>query len=181
MNPPTNSESVLYPLAHFYGAHGHPLPEIATIDPSNIPPPYHDLLVHHGDMTSRLEAFHQGKIILHPLQILPSNDFYRREVLLCRADSELPVEYGAIEIHLAEFSPALRQEILDAKVPLGGLLNQHGIIYRSQPRAFLTLAPDRKMTDHFQIASPATLYGRSNCLLSKDHHILAKIVEILRP
>jgi len=181
VNPPTNSESVLYPLAHFYGAHGHPLPEIATIDPSNIPPPYHDLLVHHGDMTSRLEAFHQGKIILHPLQILPSNDFYRREVLLCRADSGLPVEYGAIEIHLAEFSPALRQEILDAKVPLGGLLNQHGIIYRSQPRAFLTLAPDRKMTDHFQIASPATLYGRSNCLLSKDHHILAKIVEILRP
>jgi chorismate-pyruvate lyase len=181
VNPPTNSESVLYPLAHFYGAHGHPLPEIATIDPSNIPPPYHDLLVHHGEMTSRLEAFHQAKIILQPLQILPSDDFYRREVLLCQADSGLPVEYGAIEIHLAEFSPALRQEILDAKVPLGGLLNQHGIIYRSEPRAFLTLAPDRKMTDHFQIASPATLYGRSNCLLSKDHHILAKIVEILRP
>lgn len=181
MNPQILSESALYPLAHFYGAHGHPLPEIATIDPSNIPLPYHDLLVHHGDMTSRLEAFHQGKIILQPLQILPSDGFYRREVLLCQADSGLPVEYGAIEIHLAAFPPALRQEIFDAKIPLGGLLNQHGIIYRSEPRAFLNVAPDRKMAEHFQLPSPTTLYGRSNCLLSKDHQILAKIVEILRP
>jgi chorismate-pyruvate lyase len=107
-----------------------------------MPEPYRALLVHHGDMTSRLEDFHGAPMTLRVLNRETSGDAYRREVLLCKANDGLPVEYGAIEINLAAFDEVLRAEILEGWLPLGGLLNHHGIRYRSEPRAFLRIATD---------------------------------------
>ena len=175
------SADLLFPLSHFCQAGGHPLPACEFIDGAVMPEPYRTLLVHRGDMTSRLEEFHCAPMKLRVLHRETTGDAYRREVLLCAQDSGLPVEYGAIEINLAAFDEPLRALILEGRAPLGGLLNRHGIRYRSEPRAFLRLAPDSVMDAHFDLVGAHALYGRSNVLLGDDERVLARIVEVLRP
>ena len=175
------SADLLFPLSHFCHASGHDLPACEIIDGAAIPEPYRTLLVHNGDMTSRLEEFHRAPMTLRVLHRETDGDAYRREVLLCKADSGLPVEYGAIEINLAAFAEPLRALILEGCQPLGGLLNSHGVRYRSEPRAFLKLAPDSVMDAHFDLDGAHTLYGRSNVLLGDGGRVLARIVEVLRP
>ena len=133
---------LLYPLSRFCERDGHPLPPHEILEGAALPEPYRTLLVHRGDMTSRLEEFHGAPMMLRVLHREEDAEAYRREVLLCVKDSGVPVEYGAIEIHLEAFAPELRAQILEGRRPRGGLLNRAEVRYRTQPRAFLKLAPD---------------------------------------
>jgi hypothetical protein len=146
-----------------------------------MPQPYRDLLVHTGDMTSRLESHHGGDIILEVLHRERTPQAYRREVVLHRERDNLPVEYGAIEIDLDAFDPQLRKAILEEHLPLGGLLNRFDINYRSQPKAFILLGPDEFMSDLFHTPGAKGFYGRCNELLGEEDRVLARIVEVLRP
>ncbi len=175
------SSDLLYPLSHFFQGAGKILPPYEIIDDIAMPEPYRTLLVHEGDMTSRLEKHHRSPMKLRVLHREHGGDAYRREVLLCAQDSGLPVEYGAIEIDLAQFAESLRSLILEGRHPLGGLLNRHAVRYRSEPRAFLKLAPDAAMAAHFELEGARTLYGRCNVLLGERDQVLARIVEVLRP
>ena len=172
---------LLYPLSRFCERDGHPLPPHAVLDGAAVPEPYRTLLVHRGDMTSRLEEFHDSPMILRVLHREEDGAAYRREVLLCAMNSGLPVEYGAIEIHLDAFAPELRAKILEGHLPLGGLLNRAGVRYRSEPRAFIKLAPDSAMNALFATDPANELYGRCNVLLGAQGETLARIVEVLRP
>lgn len=172
---------LLYPLTLFCQNDGHPLPSFEVIDGGEMPEPYRTLLVHHGDMTSRLETHFRSSLRLRVLHRESTPDLYRREVLLCTQHDDLPVEYGAIEIHLGAFAPPLRVLILEAREPLGGLLNRHGIVYRSEPGAFIRLAPDAEMNALFGTDPANELYGRCNALLGERGETLARIVEVLRP
>lgn len=172
---------ILYPLTLFRCNGGGPLPTYEVIDGTGMPEPYRSLLVHHGDMTSRLEAFHEGSIVLELLHREHTDDAYRREVILHMEETGLPVEYGAIEIRLDAFDPKLREQILQERLPLGGLLNRFGMRYRSKPRAFFKLGPDIEMNTLFSAAGAREFYGRSNELLADDGRRLALIVEVLRP
>ena len=172
---------LLQPLAHFRRNGGRALPAFELIAGGDIPQPYRDLLVHHGDMTSRLEAFHGGPIELDVLHSENADEIYRREVLLRVAPKHVPVEYGAIEIFLDAFDEPLRKKILEGRIPLGGLLNTFKVAYRSEPRAFIKLAPDAAMDALFGIVGAHPLYGRVNLLLTHRDRELAKIVEVLRP
>ena len=176
-----NTVDLLYPLTLFRENTGWPLPDYEVIDPAEMPKPYRELLVHSGDMTSRLESFHGGELSLTVLHREQTPDAYRREVLLRVERSRLPVEYGAIEIDLAAFKGPIREQILAAHTPLGGLLNRFEIPYRSEPRAYIKLAPDAQMSALFDTPGEHSLYGRSNVLLGEGDRVLAEIVEVLRP
>ena len=52
-----DTNDLLYPLSLFCQNGGHPLPSYEVIDAAAMPEPYRGLLVHKGDMTSRLAAF----------------------------------------------------------------------------------------------------------------------------
>jgi hypothetical protein len=172
---------LLHPLTLFRKRDGRPLPVFEEIDGASMPEPYRSLLVHNGDMTSRLEQFHRSPMKLRILHIERAGNEYRREVLLCVQDSGLPVEYGAIEIHLEAFPEELREQIVEGRLPLGGLLNRAGFVYSSSPRAFLRLLPDLSLTRLFSLESASALYGRCNVLLDQSGAELAHIVEVLRP
>ena len=175
------SLELLHPLPTLYAAAGRALPEFELVDASALPPAAHRLLVHSGDMTSKLEEFFGEDMWLRVLQCQHTPEHYRREVILYGHKSGLPVEYGAIEINLNAFEEELRNEIVTGKLPLGGLLNRHQVRYRSEPRAFLRVSPCARLTDLFELPSATTHYARSNLLLNSDGSELASIVEILRP
>jgi chorismate-pyruvate lyase len=178
---PASEHGLLYPLTLFRQRDKRPLPVIEPIDGERMPEPYRSLLVHNGDMTTRLEDFHDASLRLRALHVEEAPHAYRREVLLCTRDADLAVEYGAIEICLDVFTEPLRSEIVEAHLPLGGLLNAYGIEYRSEPRAFFRVLPDLTLCRHFGVEAAAGFYGRSNRLLTAGGAVFARIVEVLRP
>jgi chorismate-pyruvate lyase len=146
-----------------------------------MPEPFRSLLVHHGDMTSRLEDFYGGPVVIEVLHHERALEAYRREVVLRMDATGLPVEYGAIEIDLAAFDGELRRLILEEHLPLGGLLNRFCVSYRSEPRAFIRLGPDKVMQRVFGMPAADEFFGRCNQLFAVDGRLLARIVEVLRP
>jgi chorismate-pyruvate lyase len=176
-----NETELLYPLTLFWQAGGHALPEHEVLDGAAVPEPYRKLLVHHGDMTSRLEAFWGGEIVLEVLHREHTPEIYRREVVLHIEATDLPVEYGAIEIDLEAFDGELRRLILEHHLPLGGLLNRFAIRYRSEPKGFIKLGADAVMQRVFRVPEAQVFYGRCNVLLDDNDRVLARIVEVLRP
>ena len=70
-----------------------------------MPLPYRDLLVHEGDMTSRLEQFHGGPICVDKLHSSSDGRAYFREVALRRETDKEAVEYGAAHGALAMTTP----------------------------------------------------------------------------
>lgn len=172
---------LLYPLTLFSRASGHELPAYTVIAGAEMPEPYRRLLVHHGDMTSRLENFHAGEIVIEALRHEHTPAAYRREVVLRMDGTGKAVEYGAIEIELSAFNEEIRRLILEEHLPLGGLLNRFKVQYRSEPRAFIKLGPDVVMQQLFETPAATEFYGRCNRLLDAEGRVLARIVEILRP
>ena len=177
----TPTLELLHPLPLLYEAASHPLPDFDLVDAKSLPAAAHRLLVHTGDMTSKLEEFFHDEMALRVLRCDHTAEHYRREVVLYCAKSGQPVEYGAIEIELGKFDEAIRSEIVLGHAPLGGLLNRHVVRYRSRPRGFLRVAPDMRLAEIFQLPAPVSLYGRTNQLLDAQDRVLASIVEVLRP
>jgi chorismate-pyruvate lyase len=173
--------SDVYPLNEFYAARSTALPVIGHVDANEIPEPYHSLLVHSSDMTSKLEAFHKGKIHINPLARHNTDNEYFREVVLVLEQSSKVVEFGAIKIILTLFPNEAQQEILEERRPLGKILTHHKIAFSSKPRAFLRIAADSFIQSALNLDGEAFLYGRRNTLVDTWDRPLAEIVEILPP
>ncbi len=175
------SSELLYPLSRFCEDGGHALPSCEVVEGEAMPEPYRSLLVHRGDMTSRLESFHGGTIFIEVRHHEHTPEAYRREVVLRIEQTGLAVEYGAIEIELSAFEGELKKLILEEHLPLGGLLNRFAVRYRSEPRAFIRLGDDAVMQRVFETPQAHEFFGRCNVLLGENDRVLARIVEVLRP
>lgn len=173
--------SDIYPLDEFYAARDVALPAIGRLEANELTEPYRTLLAHDGDMTSKLEAFHHNKIYIHLLARRMQENEYFREVVLLLEGSEQPVEFGAIKIILDLFPSGAQMEILRERQPLGKILNAFGVIFRSQPRAFLRVEADAFIKDALRLEKTHFLYGRRNTLVDAWDRPLAEIVEILPP
>ena len=170
-----------YPLDDFYARSGLALPEIESIPETQVPEPYHSLLVHERDMTSTLEQFHDDTIHIRALRSETRGDYYFREVVLLLNRDETPVEFGAIKINLLLFPGAARMLILGEREPLGHVLKEFALAYTSRPKAFLRLRSDDLINQALRLDAPRTLYGRRNNLLDSHQRPLAEVVEILPP
>jgi len=167
-----------YPLDVVYAQAGIPAPETRSIVRNRIPPPYRSLLVHERDMTLTLESHFGGRVTLRALSAFRKGQSYYRRVLLVQEYSARPVEMGAIRIDLMAFKPRIRSQILGNAVPLGRLLRDGGVDYRSRPTAFLAVTPNPEMMGVFWMREPRTLYGRQT-EMSIDGRKVGDIVEIL--
>jgi len=171
--------SLVHPLDGFYAAAGQPLPPLDQIDGETVPEPYRTLLVHRDDMTPTLEKFHGSLVHLDVLGSRRIGDAYFREVILRLDGTNAPVEFGAIKINLALFSPESRDQILAERQPLGHILAEFKIPHASRPRAYLRLATDKLINQVLELSGARVLYGRRNTLYDPQDRPLAEIVEIL--
>jgi hypothetical protein len=155
-----SSNGILYPLDLAYSHAGVPLPKVRRIAATEIPSPYHSLLVHENDMTFTLERHFGGPVVLRPLSTMLTRGWYLRRVLLVQAYSGRPVEMGAIRLKLRAFDPHLQSLILRNEIPFGRLLREAHIDFKSRPRVFIELEPNPEMMGVFWMREPRTLYGR---------------------
>lgn len=169
----------LMPLHFFYEQSGIPLPDFQFMPGKSVPYPYRSLLVHENDMTPTLAAFHHSKLYLEVHEKVLSDDYLMRMVTLHAAASDVPVEFGAIGIHLGSLPSDTREAVVEGRVPLGAILGEHGVPHHGSPAAFFSVPADQLMIRTLKQESGATLFGRCNQLVDDDGLAIADIVEIL--
>jgi chorismate-pyruvate lyase len=172
---------LLQPLGNLYRPAGLSLPATEVLDGASIPEPYRTLLVHTRDMTRTLESHHSGTIHLRLLSTSLDGNRYRRTVALQLDGSGRPVEFGATEAFLDRIPEPWREQIVEGRRPLGGILNASGIPYLSRPSAYFRTRGDAIIRSALGIGDETWLFGRRNTLSDAEGHPLAEIVEILPP
>jgi chorismate-pyruvate lyase len=169
---------ILYPLDFVYARAGVSPPSAKRVAPTDIPEPYRSLLVHESDMTITLERHFGGRVTLRPLSTFSVGGSYYRRVLLAQEYSGRPVEMGAIRMKLDVFSPRIRALIHANEVPLGRILRDGGVDFKSVAKVFLEITPNPEMMGVFWMREARTLYGRQTEVI---HHgaKIGDIVEVL--
>ncbi len=152
-----------------------------TIPGDSLPEPYRSLLVHRQDMTSTLERFHGEMMCLRVLEKRLEGSVLHRRVVLAGVDSDKPVEFGAIRIHLENLDSQACSEVLDGTRPLGAILAKYSVPYLSRPSTFLRLPCQSSICQALDADLGTLLYGRHNILSRESGATLAEVVEILPP
>lgn len=168
---------LLAPLRRFY-------PDrlsVRFLAAGELPPGERALLVHDGDMTSRLAAHHGSVITLEAHESTIVDGFLHRVSILRRRDSGAAVEFGAIRIALDSFAPGPRGQIERAELPLGAVLVENAIPFLSHPGGFFAMDVAEYLAEYLGASTRAVLYGRCNQLRHADGRLLADVVEILPP
>jgi len=169
----------LMPLHFFYEKRARQLPSFRFIEGPSMPEPWRGLLVHHEDMTPTLARHHGAALRLEVLDREMSRNYLLRLVILRRQDSLMPVECGAIAIHLDRFPESARSLIEEGQVPLGGILEREEIPHRGRPRGYFEVAADSLVANALGEDEGTSLFGRCNELSFPDGEAFADIVEIL--
>jgi hypothetical protein len=173
-----SQEDALAPLIFFYGL-GSAKPKVTFVSAGQLPEPERWLLAHDTDMTSRLREHHHSEIDLdvHAKQRI-GNYLVRASVLTRRLDG-MPVEFGAIGIHLDVLPPNVQTQVLECRVPFGGILENEKVPFTSHPRGFFRIAVDSRLAELLGATSGQVLYGRCNELRHGSGKVLADVVEVL--
>ena len=151
-----------------------------AIPGSEVPPPYHNLLVHEHHMTVTVEAHHGDLVNVRILDRWFSGDFYARKILLTLQKTGKIVQFGIVRVDLSVCSPAVRDEILAGQTPFGRILIRHNVLRRIEPTAYLRLVPGPEMMGFFGLDRPQPIYGR----LARIHyngHPAVELLEVVAP
>ncbi len=130
-------------------------------------------------MTSTLERHYGERMLLEVLVDGRADGYYFREVVLRGAETGRAAEFGLIEIELDQFPEVLHQAILSGGQPLGGILNENGLSYKSRPLGYFSVARALLPSKLSALGNDDMFYGRYNQLLGSDGSCLARILEIL--
>lgn len=175
-----SSHGILYPLDVVCEWAGISQPTAKEISAYRMPLPYRSLLVHESDMSITLERHFGGRVALRVLSTFFKERWYFRRVLLVQEYSGKPVEMGAISMDLSAFSRRIRAKILKNEVPLGRILRDAKVDFKSQARVFLEVKPNAEMMGVFWMRESRSLYGRQTEMLYRGKKI-GDIVEVLPP
>lgn len=141
------------------------------------PPPYAGLLGHNHEMTSTLERHFDTILVVRVLSAWSRGRWYFRRSLLCQ-ESGRPIAMGAVRLNMDVFSARIRVRIVRGEMPLGRILHDAGLRYRSEPRHFLEVTPTSDMLGVSWMREPQTLHGRQTDVTLGGERI-GNIIEVL--
>jgi hypothetical protein len=91
------------------------------------PEPYKPLLVHDRHMTVAMEEFHRSPVVVEVLDRKLERNIYSRKILLKRSDDDAVVQFAVMRFDLDMVLPAVRDEILSERTPLGRILINYNV------------------------------------------------------
>ncbi len=145
-----------------------------------VPPPYHELLVHEYHMTVTVEAHHGDLVDVKVLHVCRRGDAYARMILLALHGSGKIVQFGIMRINFLYCDEEVTKEIIAANKPLGRILIEHDVLRRIEPTAFLRIVPGPVMMKWFSLREPRTTYGRL-ALIHCNGQPAVELLEIVTP
>jgi hypothetical protein len=151
-----------------------------VVSADEVPPPYHDLLVHEHHMTVTVEAHHGDLVDVRILERRHDGDSYARKILLTLQQSGKVVQFGIVRVDLRVCSPPVREEIVAGRTPFGRILIKHNVLRRIEPTAYLRVVPGAAMMGWFGMDRLAPVYGRL-AIIHYDEQPAVELVEIVAP
>ena len=140
---------------------GETLFERAAHVPSALTPePYKRLLVHEHHMTVTMEEFHHASVVVKVLDRKLDGDIYSRKILLERAGDGRIVQFGIVRFDLGVVLPAVREEILSERTPLGRILINYNVLRHIDLGAILQIAAGPGLAKLLGCETGQITYGR---------------------
>lgn len=155
-------------------------PSVEFIEPGEMPEPYRGLLVHTHHMTVTVEAFYGDSVDVRPKQVARAGDDYARKIVLALRGSGRVVQFGLVRVDLGKLPPAVKDEIVSERTPLGRVLIQNGVLRTVRPTAYYRALPTPTMCVWLGLAEPVPLYGRLG-VLTVNGQPAVEVAEILVP
>jgi len=140
---------------------GDSLFERAEHVPSALTPePYKRLLVHEHHMTVTMEEFYHTSVVVKVLDRRQDGDIYSRKILLERSDDGRVVQFGIVRFNLGVVLPAVREEIISERTPLGRILINYNVLRHIDLGAILQMTAGTGLAALFKCPQGQTTYGR---------------------
>lgn len=156
-------------------------PSAVEVPAEEVPPPYHQLLVHTHHMTVTVERYYGSPVDVNVMSCRRSGNEYARKILLQLHDeSRKVVQFGLVRINLGVCSEPVRNAIIEGKTPLGRVLIQHDMLRRIEPLTFLRVKLSLAMAEWFRVPPGTETYGRVGVIFTGDRPAV-EVLEILAP
>lgn len=155
-------------------------PVAAVVPADAVPEPYRGLLVHTHHMTVTVEAFYGAPVDVRVLAARRDGDEYARKILLALRPAGNVIQFGLVRIDLGVCPPAVRDEIVAGRTPLGRVLIERDMLRRIEPTAFLRVTLSAGMAEWFGAAEGAVTFGRLGVIYTGDRPAV-EVLEILAP
>ncbi len=156
-------------------------PRCDVVQPDEIPFPHDQLLVHHDHMTVELQRHHGAPVQVRVHAEHRDGDLYTRMISLAPVDQpDKVVEWGVVRLDFRYMDPAVRDEILSKKLPLGAVLIKHDVLRRIKPRWFIRCPADGPLVRLFgRPATPEEIYGRIGTIYCNNEPAIELIELVL--
>ncbi len=155
-------------------------PQVEFVSAGEVPPPYHDLLVHQHHMTVTVEAHHNCRVDVRILTRIRHGDYYARKILLASQRTGEVVQFGIVRIWLKYCSPEVQRRILEGKTPVGRILIENDVLRRIEPTAFLRVLPGRALESWFGAKGRQAAFGRL-AYIHCDNRPAIELMEVVVP
>jgi chorismate-pyruvate lyase len=152
--------------------------DYAIVPASEVPQPFHRLLVHHGHMTEVLEKHYGRAVELTVQQSESSQECYRRRITLAAGKDGPLVELGIVRIDFSYLPATAREAILSESIPLGRVLIEHKLLRRVVPHHYVRFDADSAVVRLYNLATPKVLYGRLGTIFC-NHQPAIELLEIV--
>lgn len=153
--------------------------EVVPIASAALPAPCAALLLHARHMTAELEAHFAAALRVHVLARVHEAERYAREILLSVPDGRV-VQYAVVDIALAQCAPAVREDIVAERMPLGRALLPIAAELEVELLGAVRVGVPPALAARFGCAAQAPGYGRL-VRIRRGAHIVVEGLEMLAP
>jgi len=156
------------------------VPVAQSVPVSELPEVPRRLLAHNGHMTEVLSRHHGAALAVKPYRIRREGEIYGRRLDLFAAGVDRPVMTGVMIFNLALVAADVRDEIVQARTPLGEILVRRRILRRVSPEAYLRFDEGDPLVTRFGLAPAQPAYGRLATIACEGRPAV-DLLEIVRP
>ena len=133
------------------------------------PEPYKRLLVHDRHMTVAMEEFHRSPVVVKVLDRKLEGNIYSRKILLKRSDDGAVVQFAVMRFDLDMVLPAVRDEILSERTPLGRILINYNVFRFVDLGAIFRVTAGPVFAQLCGCAMGEVTYGRLATIFCNQH------------
>ena len=144
------------------------------------PDPYREMLAHNHHMTVTMESYHKTAVDVRVLDEASDGDLYFRKILLVKAGTDFPVQFGLVRFNFQYVTDAVRGEILSGEIPLGRVLINHNVLRHIDLGAILRMEAGPALAKHLQMDEGETTYGRLATIFCNNQPAV-DLLEVSRP
>jgi chorismate-pyruvate lyase len=163
----------------FYGPLEH-LAQFQEVGAHDLPAPYRALLNHDQHMTVTLERFYSCPVQLQLLHRSVTDSHYTRNTLLRGSTDGRLVQFGIARLALSFLPKAVREEIEQARIPMGRVLITHNVLRRVQLTGLWRLDPSDRLMQIFGGDEPEPTYGRTALIYCAGEPAV-ELLEVMPP